>query len=337
MTLTSCLGKALEMRADAIVSWTQEGTDSYRVFHGAVEGRPGLTVDRYGPLTLAQVAGFHPLTASEQEQLESFLAELGGAPVLAARDGAKLTLLKECTSGVWSSTVWCREMGLDFAINLSKAHRDPQLFLDFRAAKRAMLGVLAELGEGASVLNLFAYTCSVSCHAAGAGASEVWSADFSSGNLGWGQKNFRRNRLSAGAGLFLEQDCIGLLWALTGNHKALSRRREFKTRLAPRQFDLVVVDPPAWSKGKFATVDLVRDPETVFAPAWEVVAPGGLLVAANNSAKVTRSEFGERLSRMLAKRSEAGECRSLTWVTPDQDFPSFDGEYPLKVALRRKV
>lgn len=336
MSLTLQLETALHRRSDAIAGWAEEGTDCYRIFHGAVEGRPGLSVDRYGPLALAQVAGSSPLSEEEGRALEAFLAGLGGATVVAAREGSKLRLLAESSAGVWSSTVWCRELGLEFAIDLSRAHRDPQLFLDFRAAKRALRKALVELGDSVSVLNLFAYTCSVSCQAAQAGAREIWSADFSAGNLGWGQKNFRRNRLACHA-QFVEEDCIGLLWALTGNRKALSRRRALKTTFGPRTFQLVVADPPVLSKGKFAAVDLVRDPETVFGPAWEVVAPGGLLIAANNSAKVTRLEFEERLTKMFAKRSHTGACRSLHWISPDQDFPSFDGQYPLKVAFCWKV
>jgi 23S rRNA (cytosine1962-C5)-methyltransferase len=130
----------------------------------------------------------------------------------------------------------------------------------------------------------------------------------------------------------VEEDCIGLLWALSGEGKGSGRRRKgLKHDYAPRQFDLVVADPPAFSKGKFAAVDLVRDPETIFAPAWQVVAPGGVLVAANNSARVTRAEFEQRLRKMIQKRGD--DCARLEWVEPDSDFPSFDGEPPLKVAF----
>lgn len=339
MRLSQNLQQASQRRAGAIHAWTAEGTDSYRLFHGAAEGRPGLSIDKYGPLLLAQISASRPLTAEEDDDLRDYLSSLGGGPsVVALRKGTALVPSRESSPGVWSSTYWCSELGLEFAIDLSKAHRDPQLFLDFRAAKRAMREELAGLGQTVTLLNLFAFTCSVSCHAASqAPVSQVWSVDFSAGNLAWGRKNFRRNRLAAAAAEFVEEDCIGLLWALTGNSRALSRRGGLKTRIEPLQFTVVVADPPALSKGKFAAVDLVRDPETVFGPAWQVVAPGGLLIAANNSSKVTRAEFGERLTKMFAKRVQGGACHNLRFVTPDEDFPSFDGEHPLKVAFCRKA
>ncbi len=337
MTFTQLLQAALQRRAPLIANLEAEGTDSFRLFHGAAEGRPGLSVDRYGSLRLAQVAASSPLSGPEEAALAAYLDEAGGPWVIAQREGPRLVPRAESFPGVWTSTFWCRELGLEFAIHLERAHRDPQLFLDFRAAKRALRAVLPSLGERLSVLNLFSYTCSISCHAAAAGAGEIWSADFSGGNLAWGAKNFRRNRLEGARAEFLEEDCVGLLWALTDQRKALSARKKLKHKIAPRTFSVVVADPPAFSKGKFAAVDLVRDPETVFGPAWEAVSPGGLLVAANNSARVSRPEFEERLRKLFARRSEGGACAGLEWLTPDADFPSFDGEPPLKVAFCRKT
>lgn len=328
MSLLECLRQARQRRAQALSLWAAEETDSYRLFHGVAEGRPGLTVDRYGPVLLAQVTATLGLSSEEEQALGQFLQESGGVSIIALRQGPALVLQDQSASGLWESTFWCRELGLEFAVNLSVAHRDPQLFLDFRAAKRRLRQILPER-SGASVLNLFSYTCSVSCHAARAGAGEVWSVDFSGGNLAWGRKNFRRNRLP-GKHEFLEEDCIGLLWALTGRRIG---RKGLRTKVAPRQFSVVVADPPAWSKGKFAAVDMVRDPETVLGPSWDAVAPGGILLAANNSARISRSELEGKLLRLFEKR---GGLVGLEWIDPDPDFPSFDGEPPLKVALCRK-
>lgn len=332
MSLSELLRAARDRRLTEIESWRDEGSDSYRLFHGAVEGRPGLAIDRYGVLTLVQQASSSPMGPQEQEGLLDYLLELGGAWLICQREGGRLKLIRESAPGLWQSTFWARELGLEFAVNLSRAHRDPQLFLDFRAAKRELIAHLEQAERGCSVLNLFAYTCSISCHAARTKSHRVWSVDFSSGNLAWGEKNFRRNRLPAEAH-FLSEDCIGVLWGLTNR----GRRKKLTRPLEEGRFDVVIADPPAFSKGKFATVDVIHDPETVYGPAWEVVAPGGLLVAANNSARVSRLEFEQRLSRLFAKRAASGECASITWVSPDPDFPSSDGEPPLKVAFCRKV
>jgi 23S rRNA (cytosine1962-C5)-methyltransferase len=333
MSLLRDLRAACQRRAEMSATWVLEDTDCYRLFHGVAEGRPGLSIDRYGPLLVAQCRSTQPLDDQERSATLEFLEGQEQPFILACRDGASLVCDGESTSGLWNSTFWCRELGLEFAINLSRAHRDPQLFLDFRSSKRALLRALAGLGPEPSALNLFAFTCSVSAHLLKAGAGPVWSVDFSSGNLNWGMKNFRRNRLdvSAPRARFLPEDCVGLLWALTGKRKL---RKGLKSPVAPRTFSVVVVDPPVWSKGRFAAVDMVRDPETVLAPAWEVVSAGGLMLASNNSAQVSREQFRSRLERLLEKR---GGCASLEWILPDADFPSFDGEPPLKVALCRKL
>ena len=54
MTLTRLLDAALEHRRDLLARCAAADTDAYRVFHGGAEGRPGLTLDRYGALVLAQ-------------------------------------------------------------------------------------------------------------------------------------------------------------------------------------------------------------------------------------------------------------------------------------------
>ena len=334
MSLSLTIRQAIERRAVMLAKWESEGTNCYRLFHGVCEGRPGLNIDRYGSLVCVQVASRLPL---ESQELASVLECFEGQPVVCAeRQGSRLERIAESTPGLWNSRFWCRELGLEFAIELSQANRDPQLFLDFRAAKRELKRQLSGWSGPVSLVNLFAYTCSISCHAAHAGAGEVFSVDFSAGNLSWGQRNLRRNELSM-KGEMLEMDCMAALWAWSNNQKALSRhRRRSGPKLQPRQFSVVVVDPPAFSKGKFATVDLVRDPETVFGPAWDIVEPGGLLVAANNSAKVSRDEYEARLRKMMEKRSGSNPVE-IAWIQADQDFPTFDNDHPLKVAFCRKL
>ena len=52
-TLTDLLATALAARAPLIAQLAAEDTDAWRLFHGTVEGAPGITVDRYGAVLLA--------------------------------------------------------------------------------------------------------------------------------------------------------------------------------------------------------------------------------------------------------------------------------------------
>ena len=51
---TDLLERALDRRAGLIAALQAEATDAYRLFHGSVEGVPGLTVDRYGAVLLSE-------------------------------------------------------------------------------------------------------------------------------------------------------------------------------------------------------------------------------------------------------------------------------------------
>ena len=71
--LPGLLAAALTARADLLARLHGEDTNAYRLFHGSVEGEPGLTVDRYGDLLLVQ--SFHrPLAAAQLAELTAFYA-----------------------------------------------------------------------------------------------------------------------------------------------------------------------------------------------------------------------------------------------------------------------
>ena len=63
--LLPALDAALHARRGLIARLAAEQTDAYRLFHGTVEGQPGLTVDRYGSLILVQ--SFHGALAADDE------------------------------------------------------------------------------------------------------------------------------------------------------------------------------------------------------------------------------------------------------------------------------
>ena len=138
----------------------------YRLFHGTVEGHPGLTVDRYGPLLLAQT--FHrPLSAEQLTTLETFYASAFPAlPLLwndrSARNSRIANPLPAAQQELAASRRTFSELGVRYHFQARHDGQDPWLFLDLRAARRRV----RELAAGRSVLNVFAYTCGVGIAAA---------------------------------------------------------------------------------------------------------------------------------------------------------------------------
>ncbi|MBI3925237.1 MAG: class I SAM-dependent rRNA methyltransferase [Armatimonadetes bacterium] len=297
----------------------EERTDCYRVFHGSVEGRPGLSLDRYGPLWLAQTSRT-PLDPQELGELRQFAGSL-----LVYNDRqAKEQPVPESPEAL--KPVLCRELGLAYRIRARHRGQDPHLFLDLRAARRWIRSRAA----GQSVLNLFAYTCGVGLCALAGGAREVWNVDDSRRHLEIGLENLALNELPEAIFRCIQEDVYPVLWQLAGlpvKGKAARRRRY--VRLPPRQFDLVVVDPPPFAAGPYGAVDLVRDYQSLFKPCLRVASEGGIIVAANNSPDRQLEEFQELLERCASK---AGRPLLRQEVIPvDADFPSWDGRHPLKV------
>jgi 23S rRNA (cytosine1962-C5)-methyltransferase len=186
------------------------------------------------------------------------------------------------------------------------------------------------------VLNLFAYTCASGVAAAAGGAREVWNVDFSESALAIGERNFAWNGLESAARRFVPEDAIAVSRQLGGlpvsSHRGRGgeRRERRFLRFDPRSFDLVILDPPSWAKGRFGAVDVVRDYPTLFKPALLCAGPGASILATNHSAEVSREAFLQVLERTAEKSGRS--IRALDWILPEEDFPSFDESPPLKAA-----
>ena len=132
---------ALASRAQLAAEWHAEGTDCYRLFHGAVEGAPGCTLDRYGDLLLWQT--FRAPEEPPEALLPQLQAEVEAALGLALtphwndrRKGAREGRLAPGAAGRLAEDHMATELGLRYRIEVPPPGRDPLLYLDFRAARR---------------------------------------------------------------------------------------------------------------------------------------------------------------------------------------------------------
>jgi 23S rRNA (cytosine1962-C5)-methyltransferase len=317
------LDAALARRRALIEALASEGTDCCRLFHGIAEGFPGLAVDRYGPLVLAQ-AFREPLSAGEERGLEEVLRGRLGFPFELA------CVHRPSGPGRGPSAEFqCREFGVRFLVRARHRGIDPWLFLDLRCGRRA----LRSLAAGRSVLNLFAYTCTAGVCAAAAGASEVWNVDFAASSLEVGRRNASLNAIPEVRFKTMKEDCLPAVRQLAGLSPGGRRGqgRRF-ARLEPKAFDLVFLDPPAWAKGPFGAVDAAGDYPSLFKPALLSAKPGGgVVIAANHAPSVSMEAWLGSLERCALKAGRP--LRSIRTLPPEEDFPSFDGKPPLKVAV----
>jgi 23S rRNA (cytosine1962-C5)-methyltransferase len=340
-SFAALLDQALSRRTELLVSLGAEGTDAWRVFHGAVEGLPGVVVDRYGDLLLVQLFRAAPGDLQVEALVEAVAARAAACgPGVEAADGGEAAAeivvvdrrggtaaLEVDASRARREEFVAHEGGMKFLVRARHEGQDPWLFLDLRAGRRA----LRELASGRSVLNLFAYTCTAGIAAALAGATEVQNVDFSAKWLDVGRRNARLNELRSDRVRFLREDCLAVLRQLAGQKVGRYGQAERHTRIEPRTYDVVVLDPPRLSRSSLGRVDLVSDYQTLFKPAWLSVAEGGHLLATNNVASVALDAWLDQLRRCADKAGRP--IRSIDVITPDADFPSPDGRPPLKLAV----
>jgi 23S rRNA (cytosine1962-C5)-methyltransferase len=330
VSLGALVGDAIERRSSLLRRLAEEETDCARLFHGVVEGRPGLTIDRYGPVLLVQTWAA-PLADVELREIAAAVERgLGEALAIcwnhrgdgeggAVAEDARL----EAPIG--------REMGARFDVRPRHRGQDPLLFLDLRAGRRWVRGA----SRGRSVLNVFAYTCGIGVAAALGGAREVWNVDFARSALEVGAANARRNGIDPQGATFrlVEGDAIPVLRQLAGLGVKGRGRRRPHGRFEQRTFDLVVLDPPRFAKTPFGAIDVVRDYPSLFKPALLACAKGGAVLATNHVPAVAIEDWARVLARTAEKIGRAIEIET---ISPEEDFPSPDGRPPLKIAIARQ-
>jgi 23S rRNA (cytosine1962-C5)-methyltransferase len=277
-------------------------TDSCRLIHGAADGWPGLYVDKLGEDLLAQTA--FPLDAAQRRRIE----EIGGRAVyhqLLKPQGRPLP------QWLWgapaTNEILARENGLRFILRLDEGG-STGLFLDQRENRRRLkehyIAPGFELPPAPEVLNAFAYTCGFSVCAA-AGGGRVTSLDLSKKYLDWGRRNFVLNGLEPSAHEFIFGDAFS--WF---------RRLAKKKRL----FDVVILDPPTFSRSRESGVfQAEKDFGALADAALPLLKPGGALLASTNAAGFAPEDF---LEAVMGAARRAGRTVSRRHYAPQPpDFP----------------
>jgi 23S rRNA G2069 N7-methylase RlmK/C1962 C5-methylase RlmI len=202
------------------------------------------------------------------------------------------------------------EGGLVFKVNLSD-YLDTGLFLD----RRLLRSMIRDEARGRRVLNLFSYTGAFSVYAAAGGAASTDSVDLSNTYLDWAKENFALNGFTA-------EKTDGKDGKLAHNNLIRADALVFLERssAAGRLWDLIILDPPAFSNSKkmIAALDLQRDHTGLISRCLALLGPGGKLWFSANqrSFKTTAAE----LEAALTARFPGVRVTNLGDKTTDEDF-----------------
>ncbi|MFC1748478.1 bifunctional 23S rRNA (guanine(2069)-N(7))-methyltransferase RlmK/23S rRNA (guanine(2445)-N(2))-methyltransferase RlmL [Pseudomonadota bacterium] len=174
-----------------------------------------------------------------------------------------------------------QENGLKFWVNFND-YLDTGLFLDHRTTRK----MVADLSKDKRVLNLFAYTGSVSVYAAAGGAASTTTVDMSNTYLDWAKRNMDLNGFTGSEHEFIQADCIQWL----ADQTRFSGKSE--PSVAPdspwsresKRYDVIFFDPPTFSTSKRMkkTFDVQRDHAELLNDMLKLLEPGGVLVFSNN-------------------------------------------------------
>jgi 23S rRNA (cytosine1962-C5)-methyltransferase len=258
---------------------------SVRLVNGESDGLPGVVVERYGDYLVTQlyssaVSGLRddlydalvdslaPKAIYEQRRFKSLA---GDAPRQAGAD-----LVRGSAAPV---ELEIKEDDLTFVVDVTSP-LSTGLFADLREGRRAV----RHWASGRRVLNLFSYTGAISVYAQAGGAAEVVAIDVAAK----AHARARRNFAASGFDPEKPEHIVGDVF------KVLARFVE-----RGRTFDMVVLDPPAFASaaargGK--PWSAIRDYSELVTAALDVTAPGGLLVAASSTHKMSPDEFERALA-----------------------------------------
>jgi len=315
--------RALERRA-ALLAAPQ--TDVGRLFHAAADGLDGLVVERFGPLLVAQLHEGRLAAADTvaRDLCAEVAQRLGCTAVYRKvfpldRSAARLDLERlHRDRAPWIGTpappeLVVREAGLRFLVRPYDGYATG-LFLDHRAARACIRGLAA----GRRVLNTFAYTCAFSVAAALGAAAETTSVDISRRSLEWGKRNLAANDVELERHRFICADVFDYY------------RRAMRQQ---RRFDLAILDPPTFARGREArgTFCLADDLDRLVAGAIDLVAPDGLVYLSVNH----RGTPVQRLEQAVrtAARAQKRRWKRLDPPPLPEDFHG-DPDYAKSVLVR---
>jgi len=295
--------RRLAKRFKHLSKWARrQGIEAFRVYDRDIPEVP-LVIDWYaGWLHAAEYDRPHDRTEIEHQvwldrMIEAAAVELDVPPQRTflkvrrrQRDGGQYEKVdqRQAVLGV-------KEGGLVFEVNLSD-YLDTGLFLDHRQT-RALVRAEA---EGKRMLNLFSYTGSFSVYAAAGAATDTVSVDLSNTYLEWTRTNLANNGFKD-----------------AGRHRTVrDEARAFLEHRAARgepPFDLVVVDPPTYSRSaKSGTPwDVQRDHADLLGLVARNVVAGGVVYFSTNFRRFRLEE--ERLA-------ERYTIREITQRTIPEDF-----------------
>ena len=291
----------------------REDNNTYRLIHGEGDMLPGLVVDVYGNTAVVQAhsVGMHRCRKAIAKAIVEEVKEVDAVyyksddtlPFKAQIEGEKTGYLIEKSEvrNQKSDNIeyWAKENGIDVRIDWLRGQKTG-FFIDQRENR----ALVERYAAGKDVLNMFCYTGGFSLYALRGRAKSVHSVDVSQKAIDLVNANVERN------------------FPNCPNHKAVTADAFdylSEQRAQGHQYDLIILDPPAFAKHRDAVKNALRGYQRINAKAIEMIRPGGILFTFSCSQAVDKEAF--RLAVFSAAAQTGRKVRILHQLHQPQDHP----------------
>ena len=275
--------------------------NTYRLVHGEGDNLPGLIIDVYGQTAVMQAhsAGMHVY----RMEIAEALSEVMGDIVKNIYYKSETTLPFKADLGPENGFIKggspenvALENGLKFHVDWLKGQKTG-FFVDQRENRH----LLERYSKGRNVLNMFCYTGGFSFYAMRGGANLVHSVD------------------SSAKAIDLTNQNVELNFPGDARHQAFAEDAfKYLDRMGD-QYDLIILDPPAFAKHRDALRNALRGYSKLNAKAFEKIKPGGILFTFSCSQVVDKRDF--RNAVFTAAAQSGRSVRILHQLTQPGDHP----------------
>ncbi len=286
--------------------------DIFRLIHGEGDRLPGLVVDVYAGTAVMQAhsVGMHVC----RQDIAEALIEASAGRLAGVYYKSETTLPFKAGLGQENGFICgdaplqnvATENGLKFHIDWLKGQKTG-FFIDQRENRN----LIEQYAHGRNVLNMFCYTGGFSVYALRGGANLVHSVDSSSKAIDLTRANAQLN--------FPDDP----------RHEAFADDAFRFLEKAGNNYDLIVLDPPAFAKHKSALHNALKGYTRLNATAFRKIRPGGIIFTFSCSQAVSVAQF--RLAVFTAAAQSGRHVRILHQLHQPADHPVSiyhpEGEY----------
>jgi 23S rRNA (cytosine1962-C5)-methyltransferase len=298
---------------------TTVDTDSCRIIFGEADFLPGLVIDKFSDVLVVQslALGIDRMKVEIIDILKELLAKDGitirgvyERSDAKVRSNEGMERMKGFIGEPFDTKVEIVENGVKYIVDVAEGQKTG-FFLDQKYNRAAV----ARLCKGARVLDCFTHTGSFALNAGRGGAREVLGVDASDLGVAQATENAALNGLSDTV-KFLTADVFDLLPEYEKNGE---------------QFDVVILDPPAFTKSKNSVKNAIKGYREINLRAMKLVKDGGYLATCSCSHFMTPDLFTETIGQ--AARNVKKRIRQVEYRTQAPDHPilwAADESYYLK-------